>query len=269
MGDQVAEYEAQLADIESLLELDPSDADTQKLKADLVELIALTRSELAADGGTGATGTSSSSSSSDAAAAWGAPAAAAAAAAPSGTEAPVATAAASQGDAGDGDLRLPPDPLAAAAPAQAASPIATSTGTNPEQFQIPDGTQPPPAAAAAAAASSLAKEKKTTKKSSKPSVPTQFEVPAHLQPLPSDTDGERKKKTRAIKALKSKWRERTKEVQTIEKQKSWKDFVSGGKRKKKRKGVKAAGEGSIFATEDGVTARTGVTKSGDRKRPKY
>lgn len=263
MADQlpVAEYEAQLADIESLLELDPSDADTQRLKADLVELIALTtgKSELAAGAGTEDTSTGAAAASDTAVAA----------AASSGTEAPVATAAALQGDVGEGDLQLPPGPLAAAAPA------ASPTATIPEQFQIPDETQPP--AAGAAAASSLTKEKKTKKKSSKPSVPSQFEVPAHLQPLPSDTDAERKKKTRAIKALKSKWREKTKEVQTIEKQKSWKDFVSGGKKRKKRKGVKAASEGSIFATEDGVTARTGVTKSGargmtefgDRKRPKH
>ena len=109
-------------------------------------------------------------------------------------------------------------------------------------------------------------------------MPSEFEIPTHLQPVPSDTDAERKKKTRAIKALKSKHREKTKEVETAQKQKSWQDFVSGGKKKKKRKGV-TGGEGSIFATEDGVQARTGVIGGGggrgtvsgfdDRKRHKH
>ena len=242
MSHQLAEYEAQLADIESLLELDPSDADTQKLKADLVELIALTKSELA-EGSTDAAPAPAASAASDAAT-------------PATDAAP--------------PPELPLGPAAASA--------APAAAVIPAQFQITDATQPK-TTAEAAAASSLAKEKKTKKKSSKSSsVPSEFEVPAHLQPLPSDTDAERKKKTRAIKALKSKWRERTKEVQTIEKQKSWKDFVSGGRKKKKRKGVKGIAEGSIFATEDGVSARTGVSKSGDRgsmtdfgdrKRPKY
>ena len=54
--------------------------------------------------------------------------------------------------------------------------------------------------------------------------------------------------------------------------------MSGGKKKKKRKGV-TSGEGSIFATEDGVNARTGVigggggrgtvSEFGDRKRHKH
>eukprot|EP00561_Arcocellulus_cornucervis_P001040 CAMPEP_0185822392 /NCGR_PEP_ID=MMETSP1322-20130828/26688_1 /TAXON_ID=265543 /ORGANISM="Minutocellus polymorphus, Strain RCC2270" /LENGTH=68 /DNA_ID=CAMNT_0028519845 /DNA_START=19 /DNA_END=221 /DNA_ORIENTATION=- len=57
MAEQLAEYESQLADIEALLEADPSDESVQKLRADLVELIALTKSELAsAAAGAGTTG---------------------------------------------------------------------------------------------------------------------------------------------------------------------------------------------------------------------
>ena len=174
-----------------------------------------------------------------------------------------------------GALELPPPPPA----------VPPAAAAVPEQYQIPtaataagdgDATAAPTTEEAAAA---LAKtERKKKKKSKKDAPPSEFEIPTHLQPLPSDTDAERKKKTRAIKALKSKHREKTKEAETAQKQKSWKDFVSGGEKKKKRKGV-TSGEGSIFATEDGVNARTGVigggggrgtvSEFGDRKRHKH
>lgn len=102
-------------------------------------------------------------------------------------------------------------------------------------------------------------------------VPSTFEIPTHLVPLESDTEAERNKKRRAIKTLKSKWRERLKESTTTKKQKSWQDFVGKGK-KKRKKGVSNVG-GSIFKTEDGVNARVGVigsgksmTEFGERKR---
>ena len=44
-SDQLEEYESQLADIEELLEADPTDESILKLKSDLVELIALTKEE--------------------------------------------------------------------------------------------------------------------------------------------------------------------------------------------------------------------------------
>ena len=248
MAEQLAEYESQLADIEALLEADPSDESVQKLRADLVELIALTKSELAsAAAGAGTTGDDEA--------------------------APGSAAASSAGDTGEA-LELPPPP--APVPDSAAAVAAV-----PEQYQIPatvgDGgaTAAPTTEEAAAALAKAEKKKKKNKK--KDAAISEFEIPERLQPLPSDTDAERKKKTRAIKALKSKHREKTKEVETAQKQRSWQDFVSGGKKKKKRKGV--AGEGSIFATEDGVQARTGVVGGGggrgtvsgfdDRKRHKH
>lgn len=98
--------------------------------------------------------------------------------------------------------------------------------------------------------------KATTKKLKKiKPPPSTFEIPPHLVPLESDTEGERNKKRRTIKTLKSKWRERVKEVAGSQKQKSWQDFV--GKSKKKRN----TGD-SIFRTEDGVNARVGVIGSG-------
>lgn len=47
--DQLKEYESQLADIEELLEADPTDESMLKLKSDLVELIALTKEDGGAD----------------------------------------------------------------------------------------------------------------------------------------------------------------------------------------------------------------------------
>ena len=128
-------------------------------------------------------------------------------------------------------------------------------------------------------ASGFVSSKKTKK--NKIVVPTSFEPPTHLIPLESDTAAERSRKRRAIKTLKSKWRERVKESTTTKKQKSWQDFVSmkgkkskSGKKRKALPGVaKTMTGGSIFKTEDGVNARVGVigsgksmTEFGERKR---
>lgn len=124
-----------------------------------------------------------------------------------------------------------------------------------------------------------APQKKTKKSKKSNSVPSTFEIPTHLIPLDSDTEAERNRKRRAIKTLKSKWRERVKESTTTKKQKSWQDFVGKGQKKRKNgskgstwKGVANVG-GSIFKTEDGVNARVGVigsgksmTEFGERKR---
>lgn len=103
-------------------------------------------------------------------------------------------------------------------------------------------------------------------KSKKMKVPSEFSAPSHLTPLASDTDAEKNKKRRTLKALKSKWRERVKEISSEKKQKSWKDFSN-------KKRTKNAGEDSIFRTSEGVSDRVGVIGSGkamtgygDRKR---
>lgn len=137
-----------------------------------------------------------------------------------------------------------------------------------------DGTathSPPEEKAAPQTSKDSAAPVKKLKKSKKVSTPSAtFEVPTHLIPLESDTEAERNKKRRAIKTLKSKWRERVKESTTTKKQKSWQDFVGKGK-KKRKPGVNVGG--SIFKTEDGVNARVGVigsgksmTEFGERKR---
>merc|ERR1712151_242102 len=72
-------------------------------------------------------------------------------------------------------------------------------------------------------------------KAKKMKVPSEFSAPSHLIPLASDTDAEKNKKRRTLKALKSKWRERVKEKTSEKKRKSWKDFNN---KKRKKSGTK-------------------------------
>jgi survival of motor neuron-related-splicing factor 30 len=92
----------------------------------------------------------------------------------------------------------------------------------------------------------------------------EFEVPPHLIALDTDTDAERNKKHRALKALKSKWKETKKEMESEQKQKSWHSF-------QKKKKLKTS---SIFKTGDaavGVVSAAGrqLTEFGERKRHKH
>jgi survival of motor neuron-related-splicing factor 30 len=92
-----------------------------------------------------------------------------------------------------------------------------------------------------------------------------FEVPQHLIPLETDTEAERNKKQRALKALKSKWRESKKEMESANKQKSWQSFQKKAK-------IKST---SIFKTGDdaavGVVSAAGrqLTDYASRKRHKH
>ncbi len=107
------------------------------------------------------------------------------------------------------------------------------------------------------------KEKQKKKKKSKKSddiLDSKFELPTHLVPLDSDTPAQRLKKQRAAKALKSKFREKQKEMEHERRQNDWKSFagMAGGKRKSAPVGV----GNSIFATEEGVNAKVGVISGG-------
>jgi len=94
-----------------------------------------------------------------------------------------------------------------------------------------------------------------------------FEAPSHLKLHETDTEKDRSRKKRAVKALKNKHREKQREYDSTKKQKSWQDFSKKGKGKRKDK--------SIFATQEGVKAKVGVvsggsmTDFGERKRHKY
>lgn len=104
------------------------------------------------------------------------------------------------------------------------------------------------------------KKKKKKSKSSDDILETKFELPTHLVPLDSDTPAQRLKKQRAAKALKSKFREKQKEMEHAKRQNDWKSFagMAGGKRKSAPVGV----GNSIFATEEGVNAKVGVISGG-------
>lgn len=93
----------------------------------------------------------------------------------------------------------------------------------------------------------------------------EFEVPQRLLPLDTDSEAEKKRKKRAIKALKGNWKEKKKEVETEMKKQSWQSF-------QKKKKVKK--EGSIFSTHDGdakvgVVAARKKTDFGERQRYKH
>lgn len=94
-------------------------------------------------------------------------------------------------------------------------------------------------------------DKKIKQKIKKP-----FEIPEHLVPLESDTEAQRNKKKRAIKALKSKHKAAVKEYETSVKQSAWLDFS----KKKRKKGT--TGE-SIFKTAEGGGKVGVVTVSSD------
>lgn len=97
-----------------------------------------------------------------------------------------------------------------------------------------------------------------------------FALPAHLVPNEADSEAERNRKRRAAKALKNKWRQHKKEVESTNKQKSWQSFQ---KKSAMRRGDNDGG--SIFATKDGASDRVGVvskkqlTEFGSRKRHKH
>jgi hypothetical protein len=127
-------------------------------------------------------------------------------------------------------------------------------------------TAPPPAATVAsepaqpekptAPAAAAAEKKKKVKAA--------FEIPKHLEINESDTTAEKNKKKRAIKALKSKWKESVKEAESDKKQKSWQSF-------QKKRNIKGD---SIFKTGDtavGVVSAAGrkLTDFDDRKRHKH
>jgi survival-of-motor-neuron-related-splicing factor 30 len=90
------------------------------------------------------------------------------------------------------------------------------------------------------------------KKKAKKTASKEFEIPKHLVVLDTDTEPEAMRKRRAVKALKSKWRERRKEEETDKKQKSWQSF------QKKNKTTS-----SMFSTVEGDNdTKVGVASSG-------
>jgi hypothetical protein len=92
------------------------------------------------------------------------------------------------------------------------------------------------AGAAAAAATPVDATKSKKKQKLK-----DFIVPPHLVANEADSEAEKNRKRRAAKALKNKWREKKKEIESVARQKSWQSFQKKGGNKRKE-------ESSIFAT---------------------
>ncbi|KAL7488792.1 hypothetical protein ACHAW6_014401 [Cyclotella cf. meneghiniana] len=105
-------------------------------------------------------------------------------------------------------------------------------------------------------------EKKRKKKKRDEDADTKFELPPHLIPLDSDTPAQKLKKQRTAKALKSKFREKQKEMEADKKKNDWKSFAKGGK----RKAVGGIVGNSIFSTEEGVNAKVGVVSGGGTRK---
>ena len=226
--EQIAEYESQLEGIEQLLAASPDDESLLTLKRDLLELLELSKA------GNTATG---------------------AAVAP-GAEATSPNAATVIQE----ELELPPPPplegnnnnpyineLSAESAVEAGVAAAANASV--------DETSP---AAASAANNNNPKKKKKQKIK-------EFVVPPHLMVQEQDSEAERNRKRRALKALKSKHRQKKKEIESDNKQKSWQSFQKKTKRK---------GDDSIFATQESVNDRVGViskktmTEFDSRKRHK-
>ena len=213
----VQEYKSQLSDIEALLCDAPGDESLVKLKSDLLELIELTHADTD-DGGAAVTAADANGGGNED------DAYADDANAGKESQSYNLSSENANGEAGVEESRTSSQsPYVETGPASASA-IAV------------------PATAAAAAGGKTTKKKKIKKK---------FEIPAHLLPLESDTDAERKKKKRTIKALKSKHKEQVKEVESAKKQNAWLDFS-----KKKRKNAE-----SIFQTAEGG-GKVGVVVAG-------
>lgn len=97
-------------------------------------------------------------------------------------------------------------------------------------------------------------------------------IPESLKILPTDSEAERERKKKRIKAIKSKNRLATKEAEVSAVQNTWKSFVNKGTKKSLAGVVKQ----SMFAAPDKVEGRVGVIGSGQgmtsydsRKKHKY
>ena len=217
---QLIEYESQLADIEEMIALDPSDKSIQKLKSDLEELISLTKSGVTAADVGDTTDVSEEQE--------------------QGVNENVLSNTTSQISHTSSSSALESSGGIALSKNSSASHLDSSEGlTNDEDSNIQKGT-----------------DNNSKEKTKKMKVPSEFAAPSHLTPLASDTDAEKNKKRRTLKALKSKWRERVKEISSEKKQKSWKDFNNKKRKKSSKK------DDSIFRTTDGVSAKVGVIGSG-------
>lgn len=259
MAEQLAEYESQLSEINQLLEESPDDEGLLKLKDDLVELIQLTKEEepiVAAESTPDApdvspvdVGVAADIPSND-----------------GREEKEVGGARSVEYQSGllktDTDISnltasasiinntLVSDNDNAMPTAATLAPLPDTTDTS-----ISKDMESVKPTASSTNTTTSTKQTKSKKQKTAKILNSTFEIPQHLLPLPSDTEAERTRKRRNIKALKSKFRSKKKTVETEVKQRSWQDFT----KKKKRKGNVNLNN-SIFATADGIGAKVGVVQ---------
>ena len=239
-SEQLQEYQSQLQDIEALLEDDPTDESLLKLKSDLVELIALTMEDVAEqpDGASEIIITTLPHS----------PSVAVTACANDTTTESAVDVNGTQQQEQHGEVNTTTTTILA-------SEMSGVVQDNEEGVLFGAAVT-----AAAPAVSPAEPQRKKLKKLK------EFEIPAHLQILETDTEKEKNKKKRTLKSLKSKHREKQREYESTKKQQSWQSFT-----KKTKKS-----NDSIFATHDGVNSKVGVVSGGsgmtefqERKRHKY
>ena len=225
MMEQLAEYESQLRDVEALLQATPEDASLLSLKSDLLELINITKQSSSAQ--------LQHQSEEDYK--------------PSTTSVDVFDKAL-QDAVG---TSIGADTFDSAASTTTADVAEPSTSRN-----FADTVEEAAIAAAGMPAVIAAGVSKEVPRKKCKSLNREFEVPQHLIPLDTDSTAERNKKRRAIKALKSKWRETQKEAESAQKQKSWQSF----QKKKKLK------TNSMFSTTTGGDAAVGVVVAAKRRQ---
>lgn len=237
---QLSEYESQLAEINLLLEESPEDESLLKLKADLVELIQLTKEEEPANEVSSSAGVSEGTAGAE-------------------DEGGVVKEDSHYGSSSNSDLvgtdGIPSNTSNTASIPEMDLPTTSSTSKMTATLDM-DAMKPAASAATSTTTSATTtttstKQPKKKKESSNKILNSTFEIPQHLLPIPSDTEAERNRKRRAIKALKSKFRSKKKTAETEVKQRSWQDFT---KKKKRKVNI----NNSIFATADGINAKVGV-----------
>jgi hypothetical protein len=107
-----------------------------------------------------------------------------------------------------------------------------------------------------------------TTKPVKISKPKTFEIPPHLQPLPSDTDAERKRKKRTLKALKAKHKSAEKEYESTKKQNAWLDF-SKKKTKPKESIFRSDGDSKVGVVTAPIISTDANYKEPSSKRQRH
>jgi len=103
------------------------------------------------------------------------------------------------------------------------------------------------------------------KKKSNITADSTFVIPDNLKLLPTDTEEAKLKKRKKVKGLKQKFKATQSDVVQKEGVASWQDFKTGGKKKKKRKGVTDIE--SQFTTKD-LTNHSNMTEF-DNSRKKF